>query len=80
MSRLASETGDLFEIAEDSADMLQPFARPCDHDGTLSCTDKSGPSKAALIMAMFHERLDQPLDPGLGNSRRDNSRKDPKAH
>ena len=28
------------------------------------------PSKAALIMAMFHERLDQPLNPAHGNGRR----------
>src|SRR5580658_7164531 len=37
---LAGERDDLFEIAEDSADMLQPFASTCDHYGTLPCIDE----------------------------------------
>ena len=39
---LAGERDDLFEIAEDSADMLQPFASPCEHYGTLPCIDDFG--------------------------------------
>ena len=37
---LTGERDDLFEIAEDSADMLQPFASTCDHYGTLPCIDE----------------------------------------
>jgi len=34
---LAGERDDLFEIAEGSADMFQPFTSPGDHNGTLPC-------------------------------------------
>src|SRR5580692_185937 len=38
--RLAGEIDDLFETAEDFADMLEPFARPRDHYCTLPRIDE----------------------------------------
>jgi hypothetical protein len=50
---LAGERDDFFEIAEDSAEMLQPFATPCDHYGTLPCIDEEVGSAVSRYAGAF---------------------------